>query len=174
MLCERGFRLTLFCDPCKAVTDVDLRERPELADSPVGSIDFECRQCRRVGHYRLQPPRHDEKRQLHEEASPCRGPADQDPQPFIGPFPLLTTRGDHLIGDFAALGLCLLASCPGGRERLIDPRDANWHQLHPRTLRGLRLQCQGCRARVGVVVVPSWYRRKGFKLVRATTPLDRP
>ncbi len=98
--------------------------------------------------------------------------ADDDPKPFIGPFPLLTTTGDYLIGDFAALGFCLLATCPGGRERLIDPRDANWHHLHRRSLRTLRLRCEGCRARIAVTVVPSWYRRKGFNVVRTKTVLD--
>ena len=73
--------------------------------------------------YRLTPPFRGEKRHF-EQASSCRGPADYDPQPFVGPFPLLTTTGDYLIGDLAALGHCLLATCPGGRERLIDPRDA--------------------------------------------------
>jgi hypothetical protein len=80
-----------------------------------------------------------EKPRLFEQASSCRGAADYDPTPFVGPFPLLTTRGDYLIGDFAALGFCLLATCPGGRERLIDPRDATWHHLHRRSLATLRL-----------------------------------
>jgi hypothetical protein len=172
MLRDRRFSLTVFCDPCKDVRSINLVERPDLADVPVGSVDFQCRQCGRLGHYRLTPPFRGEKRHLHEQASSCRGPADYDPRPFIGPFPLLTTTGDYLIGDLAALGHCLLATCPGGRERLIDPRDANWHHLHQRCLRTLRLRCEGCRARISVVVVPPWYRRKGFNVVRATTPLD--
>ena len=174
MLRDRGFRLSIFCDPCKDATSINLLERPDLAGVPVGGIEFECRQCRRLGHYRLEPPHRPQKRQLHEEASPCRGPADEDPQPFIGPFPLLTTRGDHLVGDLAALGVCLLATCPGGRERLIDPRDGNWHHLHGRSLAGLRLRCQGCRARVAVTAVPAWYKRKGFKIVRATLAAHAP
>jgi hypothetical protein len=172
MLRLRGFGLTVYCDPCKDVEFVNLVERPDLADVPVGSVDFECRQCRRLGHYRLTPPFRGEKPRLFEQASSCRGPADYDPTPFVGPFPLLTTTGDYLIGDFAALGFCLLATCPGGRERLIDPRDASWHHLHRRSLGTLRLRCEGCRARVSVMVVPPWYRRKGFDVVRARTALD--
>ena len=172
MLRLRGFRLSVFCDPCKDVQFVNLVDRPDLADVPVGSVDFQCQQCRRLGHYRLTPPFRGEKPRLFEQASSCRGPADYDPTPFVGPFPLLTTTGDYLIGDFAALGFCLLATCPGGRERLIDPRDASWHHLHRRTLSTLRLRCEGCRARVGVMVVPPGYRRRGFDVVRALTPLD--
>ena len=172
MLRTRLFSLTVFCDPCKDVSSINLVDRPDLADVPVGSVDFQCRHCGRLGHYRLTPPYRGEKPRLFEQASSCRGPADYDPQPFIGPFPLLTTRGDYLIGDFAALGYCLLATCPGGRERLIDPRDATWHHLHRRSLATLRLRCEGCRARVGVTVVPPWYRRKGFDVVRAMTPLE--
>jgi hypothetical protein len=172
MLRLRGFRLTVYCDPCKDVQFVNLVERPDLADVPVGSVDFQCQQCRRLGHYRLTPPFRGEKPRLFEQASSCRGPADYDPTPFVGPFPLLTTTGDYLIGDFAALGFCLLATCPGGRERLIDPRDASWHHLHRRTLGTLRLRCEGCRARVGVMVVPPGYRRRGFDVVRAMTALD--
>jgi hypothetical protein len=85
---------------------------------------------------------------------------------------MLTTRGDYLIGDFAAMGFLLLAACPGGRERLIDPRDATWHHLHPRSLARARLRCEGCRARIHVAVVPPWYRRRGFDVVRAMTALD--
>jgi hypothetical protein len=172
MLRLRGFRLSVFCDPCKDVQFINLVERPDLADVAVGSVDFQCRQCGRLGHYRLMPPFRGEKPRLFEQASSCRGPADYDPTPFVGPFPLLTTRGDYLIGDFAALGFCLLATCPGGRERLIDPRDATWHHLHRRSLATLRLRCEGCRARIGVTVVPPWYRRKGFDVVRARTALD--
>jgi hypothetical protein len=170
MLRDRGFRLTIYCDPCKEVTGVNLIERPELAQVEIGSVDFECRHCRKIGHYRLEPPHHREKRLLHEQAIGCRGPADYDPKPFIGPFPLLSKYGDELVGDYAALGLCLLATCPGGRERLIDPRDADWHHLHERRLDRLRLRCEGCRQRATVVVVPSWYRRKGFNVVRASQP----
>jgi hypothetical protein len=172
MLRLRGFRLSIFCDPCQEAHFVNLVERPDLEDVPVGSVNFQCRQCGRLGHYRLTPPFRNEKLRLHEQASSCRGPADDDPKPFIGPFPLLTTTGDYLIGDFAALGFCLLAICPGGRERLIDPRDANWHHLHRRSLRTLRLRCEGCRARISVMVVPPWYRRRGFAVVRAVTALD--
>ncbi len=172
MLRDRDFRLSVFCDPCKDASFINLVERPDLADVPVGSIDFQCRHCGRLGHYQLTPPFREEKRRLHEQASSCHGPADDASVPFIGPFPLLTTRGDYLIGDFAALGHCLLATCPGGRERLIDPRDANWHRLHRYSLYTLRLRCVGCRARVGVTVVPPWYRRKGFNVVRAMTPLE--
>jgi hypothetical protein len=68
----------------------------------------------------------------------CGGPADYDPKPFVGPFPLLSGYDEQLIGDLAARGLCLLAACPGGRERLIDPRDADWHHLHSRRIGGLR------------------------------------
>jgi len=172
MLRLRGFRLSIFCDPCQEAYAVNLVERPDLEDVPVGSVDFQCRNCKRLGHYRLTPPFRNEKNRLHEQASSCRGPADDDPKPFIGPFPLLTTTGDYLIGVFAALGFCLLATCPGGRERLIDPRDANWHHLHRRSLKTLRLRCQGCHARVSVTVVPAWYRRRGFDVVRTMTPLD--
>jgi hypothetical protein len=112
MLRDRGFRLTIYCDPCKEVTAVNLIERPELAPVEIGSVDFECRHCRKIGHYRLEAPHHREKRLLHEQAIGCRGPADYDPKPFIGPFPLLSKYGDELIGDYAALGLCLLATCP--------------------------------------------------------------
>jgi hypothetical protein len=31
MLRDRGFRLTIYCDPCKEMTAVNLIERPELA-----------------------------------------------------------------------------------------------------------------------------------------------
>jgi hypothetical protein len=172
MLRLRGFRLSVFCDPCKDVQFINLVERPDLADVAVGSVDFQCRQSGKLGYYRLTPPFRDEKLRLFEQASSCRGPADYDPMPFVGPFPLPTTRGDYLIGDFAALGFCLLATCPGGRERLIDPRDATWHHLHRRSLTALRLRCEGCRARVAVTVVPPWHRRKGFDVVRATTALD--
>ncbi len=172
MLRLRGFRLSIFCDRCREAHSVNLVERPDLEDVAVGSVDFQCRHCRQLGHYRLTPPHRGEKPRLHEQASSCRGPADDDPTPFVGPFPMLTTTGDYLIGDFAALGFCLLATCPGGRERLIDPRDANWHHLHRRDLKTLRLRCEGCRARVGVTVVPQWYRRKGFDVVRTMTALD--
>jgi len=172
MLRQRGFSLAVFCDHCHEAYHVNLVERPDLENVAVGSVDFECRQCGRLGHYRLTPPFRNEKIRLHEQASSCRGPADDDPKPFIGPFPLLTATGDYLIGDFAALGFCLLAICPGGRERLIDPRDANWHHLHQRSLKTLKLRCQGCKARVSVMVVPPWYRRKGFKVVRTLTALD--
>ncbi|SEO79385.1 hypothetical protein SAMN02990966_02856 [Rhodospirillales bacterium URHD0017] len=172
MLRLRSFRLTIYCDPCKEVHFVNLVERPDLEDVPVGSVDFQCQQCKRLGHYRLTPPFRGEKPRLFEQASSCRGPADYDPTPFVGPFPLLTTTGDYLIGDFAALGFCLLATCPGGRERLIDPRDATWHHLHGRSLAGARLRCEGCRARIHVTVVPPWYRRRGFAVVRAMTALD--
>jgi hypothetical protein len=68
----------------------------------------------------------------------CRVPADDDPKFFVGPFPLLSKYCDELIGDFAARGLCLLATCPTGRERLIDPRDADLHTRPPApALRGL-------------------------------------
>jgi hypothetical protein len=87
MLRLRGFRLSVFCDPCKDVQFVNLVERPDLADVPVGSVDFECVQCRRLGHYRLTPPFRGEKPRLFEQASSCRGPADYDPTPFVGPFP---------------------------------------------------------------------------------------
>src|ERR1044072_4914303 len=40
MLCLRGFGLTVFCDPCKDVQFVNLVERPDLADVPVGSVAF--------------------------------------------------------------------------------------------------------------------------------------
>jgi len=172
MLRLRGFSLSVFCDPCKETHFINLVERLDLENVAVGSVDFQCRRCGKLGHYRLTPPFRNEKNRLHELASSCRGPADDDPKPFVGPFPLLTTRGDYLIGDFAALGYCLLATCPGGRERLIDPRDANWHRLHGHSLKTLRLRCEGCRARVGVTVVPHWYRRKGFDVVRAMTALD--
>ena len=172
MLRWRGFSLSVFCDPCREAHFINLADRPDLADVAVGSVDFQCRKCGKLGHYRLTPPHRGEKPRLFEQASSCRGPADYDPTPFVGPFPLLTTTGDYLIGDFAALGYCLLATCPGGRERLIDPRDADWHHLHRRSLATLRLRCEGCKARVGVTVVPSWYRRRGFDVVRARTALD--
>ncbi len=43
MLRDRGFRLSVFCDPCKHVTDINLMERPDLAELPVGDVAFECR-----------------------------------------------------------------------------------------------------------------------------------
>ncbi len=171
MLRRRGFGLSVFCDPCKEAHFINLLERPDLDGIAVGSIDFQCRRCGRLGHYRLTPPHRGEKPRLFEQASSCRGPADDDPTPFVGPFPMLTTTGDYLVGDLAALGYCLLATCSGGRERLLDPRDANWHHLHRRSLSTLRLRCEGCRARVGVTVVPAWYRRRGFDVVRAMTAL---
>lgn len=168
----RSFRLSVFCDPCREAYAINLVERPDLENLAVGSVDFQCRQCGRLGHYRLTPPFRNEKLRLHEQASSCRGPADDDPKPFVGPFPMLTARGDYLVGDFAAMGFLLLATCPGGRERLIDPRDANWHRLHQRSLATLRLRCEGCRAPIAVTVVPPWYRRRGFDVVRAKTALE--
>jgi hypothetical protein len=120
MLRIRRFSLTLICDPCRSSTTINLVERPELTDVEVGSVDFACPRCSRTCHYELKPPHQAKKRLLHEQAIGCRGPADYDPKPFVGPFPLLSEYGDQLIGDFAARGLCLLATCPGGRERLID------------------------------------------------------
>jgi hypothetical protein len=76
--------------------------RPDLADVAIGSVDLQCRQRGNLGHYRLAPPFRGEKPRLFERASSCRGPADYDPTPFVGPFPLLTARGDYLVGDFAA------------------------------------------------------------------------
>jgi len=170
MLRDRGFRLTIYCDPCKEMTDTNLIERPELAAVEIGSVDFECRHCRRIGHYRLEPPFQIEKRRLHEQAIGCRGPADYDPKPFVGPFPLLSEHEDELIGDLAARGLCLLATCPGGRERLIDPRDVDWHHLHSRRIDRLRLRCEGCRRRATFLAVPSWYRRNSLKVERVSWP----
>ena len=178
MLRLRGFRLTVYCDPCKEAHFINLVERPDLADVPVGSVDFQCQQCRRLGHYRLTPPFRGEKPRLFEQASSCRGPADYDPTPFVGPFPMLTTRGDYLIGDLAAMGFCLLATCPGGRERLIDPRDATWHHLHQRSLARARLRCEGCRARIqrdgraAVVSAPGLRRRAGDDGVGCRCPLS--
>ncbi len=123
MLRIRRFSLTLVCDPCRSRTTVNLVERPELAEVEVDSVAFACPRCSRICHYELQPPHQTRKRLLHEQAIGCRGPADYDPKPFVGPFPLLSGH-EELIGDLAARGLCLLATCPGGRERLIDPRDA--------------------------------------------------
>ena len=170
MLRDRAFRLWVKCDPCKAFTSISLVERNDLADVAVGSIDFQCHECGGIGHYRLEPPDRSEKRLLHEQASACRGPADEDCVPFVGPFPRLTTGGELLVGDFVALGFSLLARCGGGRERLIDPRDAKWHHLHRRSLRSLKLRCEGCRRPASVLVVPSWYRRKGFRVIRASKP----
>jgi hypothetical protein len=76
-------------------------------------------------------------------------------------------------GDASAADGSSRSSAPSlfsGRERLIDPRDANWHHLHGRSLGTLRLRCAGCRARISVAVVPPWYRRKVFDVV--LTPLD--
>jgi hypothetical protein len=144
-------------------------ERPELAEVEVGSVDFACPRCSRICHYELQPPHQTRKRLLHEQAIGCRGPADYDPKPFVGPFPLLSDE-EQLMGDLAARGLCLLATCPGGRERLIDPRDADWHHLHSRRIDGLRLRCEGCRRRATFLAVPSWYRRNGLKVERVSWP----
>ena len=113
MLRLRGFRLTVYCDPCKDVQFVNLVERPDLADVPVGSVDFQCQQCRRLGHYRLTPPFRGEKPRLFEQASSCRGPADYDPTPFVGPFPMLTTRGDFLICRLRGDGLPPARDLPG-------------------------------------------------------------
>jgi hypothetical protein len=56
----------------------------------------------RICHYELQPPHQTKKRLLHEQAIGCRGPADYDPKPFVGPFPLLSGYEEQLIGDLAA------------------------------------------------------------------------
>jgi hypothetical protein len=85
MLRLRGFRLTVYCDPCKEAHFINLVERPDLADVPVGGVDFQCQQCKRLGNYRLTPPFRGEKPRLFEQASSCRGPADYDPTPFVGP-----------------------------------------------------------------------------------------
>jgi len=170
MLRIRRFSLTLFCGPCKSSTTINLVERPELAEVEVGSVDFACPRCSRICHYELQPPHQTKKRLLHEQAIGCRGPADYDPKPFVGPFPLLSGYEEQLIGDLAARGFCLLATCPGGRERLIDLRDADWHHLHSRRIDGLRLQCEGCRRRATFLAVPSWYRRNGLKVERVSWP----
>ena len=167
---DRRFSLTVFCDVCKSTNRINLVERPDLAEIEIGSVDFACRHCHRVCRYRLEPPVRPKKRLLHEQAIGCRGPADYDPKPFVGPFPLLSGAGDELIGDFAAHGLCLLATCPGGRERLIDPRDADWHHLHTRRIDRLRLRCEGCRRLATIVAVPSWYRRKSHEVVRTSWP----
>src|SRR5215216_628197 len=42
MLRLRGFRLTVYCDPCKEAHFINLVERPDLADVPVGGVDFQC------------------------------------------------------------------------------------------------------------------------------------
>ena len=38
MLRLRGFRLSVFCDPCKDVQFINLVERPDLADVAVGQL----------------------------------------------------------------------------------------------------------------------------------------
>ena len=170
MLRARRFTLTLSCAPCRSHVRINLVERPELAEVEVGSVDFACPRCSRICSYRLERPHETKKRLLHEQAIGCRGPADYDSKPFVGPFPLLSKYGDELVGDFAARGLCLLATCPGGRERLIDPRDADWHHLHARRIDGLRLRCEGCRRRATVLAAPPWYRRNGLKVERVSWP----
>jgi hypothetical protein len=71
MLRLRGFRLTIYCDPCKEAFFINLVERPDLEDVPVGSVDFQCQQCRQLGHYRLIPPFRGEKPRLFEQAAPA-------------------------------------------------------------------------------------------------------
>ena len=56
MLRIRHFSLTLFCDPCRSRTTINLVERPELAEVEVGSVDFACPRCSRICHYELKPP----------------------------------------------------------------------------------------------------------------------
>jgi hypothetical protein len=106
MLRIRRFSLTVVCDPCRSRTTVNLVERPELAEVEVGSVDFACPRCSRICRYELQPPHQTRKRLLHEQAIGCRGPADYDPKPFVGPFPLLSGH-EELIGDLAARRLRL-------------------------------------------------------------------
>lgn len=71
MLRDRGFSLAVFCNPCKEASFINLGERPDLADTAVGSVDFQCRHCGRLGHYRLTPPHRGEQRRLCEQAAPA-------------------------------------------------------------------------------------------------------
>jgi hypothetical protein len=75
MLRVRRFSLTLYCDPCKSSTSINLVERPELAEVEVGSVDFACPRRSRICHYELKPPHQTRKRLLHEQAIGGRGPA---------------------------------------------------------------------------------------------------
>ena len=168
MLRARRFSLTLRCEPCRSSESVNLVERTELNDVEVGSVDFGCPRCGRICQYELGRPHETKKRLLHEQASGCRGPADYAPTPFIGPFPLLSDDRDELVGDLAARGLCLLVTCPGGRERLIDPRHVEWHCLHLRRIDRLRLRCEGCRRGANFLAVPSWYRQNSLKVERVS------
>ena len=114
MLRIRRFSLTVVCDPCRSRTTVNLVERPELAEVEVGSVDFACPRCSRICRYELQPPHQTRKRLLHEQAIGCRGPADYDPKPFVGPFPLLSGH-EELIGDLAR------ADCVCEIRRFVGP-----------------------------------------------------
>lgn len=167
VLRDRGFSLNVYCDPCKDATFVNLAARPDLAAYEIGEVDFECRQCGGICHYKLEPPYRAEKRLLHEQAVGCRGPADHTGTPVMGPFPMLTELGNS-IGDFAAQGVLLLVCCPGGRERLIDPRLKEWHRIHHIDFFKLRMHCEGCRQRASILLAPSWYKFRGFKVVRAS------
>jgi hypothetical protein len=43
LLCERGFELELFCDPCRQVERINLQARPDLDEIELGQASFECR-----------------------------------------------------------------------------------------------------------------------------------
>jgi hypothetical protein len=125
MLRLRGFRLSVFCYPCKDVQFINLVERPDLADVAVGSVDFQCRQCGRPGHYRLTPPFRGEKPRLFEQASSCRGPADYDPTPFVGPLAglvdilLLEAINDQLLGICQSFDFFIIQRADIGAARSI-------------------------------------------------------